>query len=831
MDDKRTSQPSGCWQIASATGALLWVCLVPIVAATLAHTAIPGSSADPIRAIVAISATAAMVMPPLLVGVFLTRRRDGWKAIAALLASCAAITGFLLLDAGMNAAFPVLAGPSLQGEGAVAAAARLVALLAYAVLAAWLVPHLAGVPHRPLATWLGLDRLDPATVLLALAISILVSILWPVSGALGDSLTSLSLVLQTLAYIVPQVLVVWGIVFCLLTSTLASTWLAALLVIILYIPSTYGSILSAPNWNVLLDAIGLVPLALLLTEFRARRSGVYALMPVAVWYTAAPLLFVDPRDTLSGGIPETLHILSHSVALIVIVVTGPVLLVLRWLLRAARARVGVPAWASLLLAALLFVGACGTWIGLYIAQGKPGFYDDGFLIILEEQADLSGAYEIADRDARLQYVYDALVETADRGQAPLREELDRMGVPYRPYYIMNMIRVDGHRWLASWFERKEGVARVILNPNVREYPNRTPQPYMNADPQIGVQSNLAAIRADDAWKLGVNGEGIVIAGQDTGYDWTHPALKPHYRGWDGHSADHDYDWHDAWDNVAVPFDDDSHGTHTMGIAVGDDQDGNGIGVAPGAQWIGCRNMRRGFGNPGSYAECMEYFLAPYPHGGDPFIDGDVRMSPHIISNSWGCPDFEGCFADTLAPAAEALRAAGIMMVVSAGNDGPGCGTAVEPPASYDAVFSVGATDDRAHIAPFSSRGPAGALVKPDISAPGIGVRSSIPGGDYGVAGGTSMAAPHVAGVAALLWSADPSLIGDIDTTERLMCQTAVPQPVDNLCTIQDEAPEGDIASLFTGPICACGDVTGTPNNVYGCGFIDAGAAVETATGK
>ena len=94
-----------------------------------------------------------------------------------------------------------------------------------------------------------------------------------------------------------------------------------------------------------------------------------------------------------------------------------------------------------------------------------------------------------------------------------------------------------------------------------------------------------------------------------------------------------------------------------------------------------------------------------------------------------------------------------------------------------------------------------------------------------------MAAPHVAGVAALLWSADPTLIGDIDATERLMCQTALPQPVDDVCAIQHEVPEGDLASLFADPICACGGVTGTPNNVYGCGFINAGAAVQTATGR
>ena len=180
---------------------------------------------------------------------------------------------------------------------------------------------------------------------------------------------------------------------------------------------------------------------------------------------------------------------------------------------------------------------------------------------------------------------------------------------------------------------------------------------------------------------------------------------------------------------------------------------------------------------------------------------------------------------------DALRAAGIMMVVSAGNDGPGCGTAAEPPANYDAVFSVGATDDDAHIASFSSRGPVGPLIKPDVSAPGHGVRSSIPGGDYGWAGGTSMAAPHVAGVAALLWAADPALVGDIEATEALICKTAKPRPVDDACTVDDEIREGDLASLFANPICACGGVSGTPNNVYGCGFVDAGAAVQAATGE
>jgi subtilisin family serine protease len=193
----------------------------------------------------------------------------------------------------------------------------------------------------------------------------------------------------------------------------------------------------------------------------------------------------------------------------------------------------------------------------------------------------------------------------------------------------------------------------------------------------------------------------------------------------------------------APHDDGEHGTHTMGTIVGDDGRGNQIGMAPEARWIGCRNMRRGIGNPTSYTECMEFLLAPYPLGGDPFRDGDVNRSPDVINNSWACPDFEGCEDDTLKTAVEALRAAGVMMVVSAGNEGPACRTATEPPARYAGVFSVGATDRAGKITFFSSRGPIlvsgeeESLVKPDIVAPGDEIRPSVPGAGYASAAGTS----------------------------------------------------------------------------------------------
>jgi uncharacterized repeat protein (TIGR01451 family) len=250
----------------------------------------------------------------------------------------------------------------------------------------------------------------------------------------------------------------------------------------------------------------------------------------------------------------------------------------------------------------------------------------------------------------------------------------------------------------------------------------------------------------------------------------------------------------------------------MGTIVGDDGGSNQIGVAPGARWISCRNMDVGYGTPATYIECFEFFLAPCPVGGDPISDSIPSLAPHVINNSWTCPSSEGCDWDTLQEVVENVRAAGIVVVASAGNGGSACSTVRDPPALYDAAFSVGATSSSDSIASFSSRGPVtrdgSGRLKPDVSAPGVSVRSSQRGGGYTSMNGTSMAGPHVAGVMALLWSAAPSLIGDVDATEQIIAQTARPRTTTQGCG-------GD------GP----DDV---PNNVYGWGIVDALAAVEGA---
>jgi len=297
-----------------------------------------------------------------------------------------------------------------------------------------------------------------------------------------------------------------------------------------------------------------------------------------------------------------------------------------------------------------------------------------------------------------------------------------------------------------------------------------------------------------------------------------------YRGWDGTTANHDYNWHDAihvddpsndcGHDSPEPCDDHGHGTHTMGIMVGDDGGTHQIGVAPGAEWIGCRNMEQGVGTPTTYMECFEFFLAPYPIEGTWENGGNPALAPHVVNNSWSCPLEEGCDESAIAQmeaSVDALRQAGIVVVVSAGNYGPSCESVLYPPAIYPQSTTVGNFDHRTDlIHRSSSRGPViygdVTYTQPEISAPGVSINSSLPDGIYGTLTGTSMAAPHVAGAVALLLSAAPNLRGDVDGIENLLLGSAEP--------------------MTTTEECGGDGLDDVPNNTWGWGILDVLGAVK-----
>src|SRR6266542_730812 len=413
------------------------------------------------------------------------------------------------------------------------------------------------------------------------------------------------------------------------------------------------------------------------------------------------------------------------------------------------------------------------WVMEHTANGQQA----EFFVVLTVQADLSHAATLQTKAEKGRYVYNSLLNQSQTTQGPILQWLGDRGLEYHSFYIVNAILVKGTREIAQALAARPDVARIEGNPHIQ---NRLPQPSPSAEapPYLQrpatIEPGINYTHAPQVWALGYTGQDIVVASADTGVRWTHNALKPHYRGWNGVAADHDYNWHDSIHDGAAnpcgfdspfPCDDSAHGSHTTGTMVGDDGMGNQIGMAPGAKWIGCRNMNQGDGTPARYIECMQWFLAPCRIGGG---DCDPTKAPDITNNSWHCPPSEGCSWDTLQAAVETQAAAGIMMVSAAQNAGPACSTVENPPGIYAATYTAGALVTGSDtIASFSSRGPVIAdgsgRIKPDISAPGTNTRSSTNASDssYSNFSGTSMATPHIAGAMALLWSAIPSLQNQI----------------------------------------------------------------------
>jgi subtilisin family serine protease len=423
-----------------------------------------------------------------------------------------------------------------------------------------------------------------------------------------------------------------------------------------------------------------------------------------------------------------------------------------------------------------------------------------FWAVLHEQADLSAAPAMKD-SARGRFVYDRLNSVANESQAGLRALLERQSASFKPFWIVNAIRIRGDATLLQTVAARPEVAEVIAT---RTYEIPKPVPG-NGQPAVdAVEWGIDRIRADEVWStFGDRGEGIIVANIDTGTQFNHPALVAQYRGnLGGGTFDHNYNWFDP-SNVCgspslVPCDNNGHGTHTMGTMVGDDGGTNQIGVAPHARFIAAKGCETNSCSDAALLASAQWILAPTDLAGqNPRPD----LRPNIVNNSWGGGGGDPWYQASV----DAWIASGIFPAFSNGNAGPGCASSGSP-GDYTQSYSAGAFDIGNNIAGFSSRGPSafGGGLKPNISAPGVNVRSSVPTNSYAAFNGTSMASPHVAGTVALMWSAAPAIQGDIAATRALLDSTAVDTP--------------DLT---------CGG-TAADNNVWGEGKLDAFAAVDNS---
>ncbi|MEO0088723.1 MAG: S8 family serine peptidase [candidate division WOR-3 bacterium] len=367
---------------------------------------------------------------------------------------------------------------------------------------------------------------------------------------------------------------------------------------------------------------------------------------------------------------------------------------------------------------------------------------DTFISIIirtKQQADLSLMEKVSydEKIAYLRYV-------AQLAQKPILEFLEKypnevkdikcfslvsdIALKAKPNIIYRLAKRDDILFIIDDFEN------YIIKPV-----KKTSAPDVTDTPEW----NIVKVRADSCWQEGYTGEGIVVANLDTGVDITHPALSGKWRSSNG--------WFDGVNGRATPYDDNGHGTHTMGTICGGDGLGpfeNDIGVAPGATFICAKGFNSlGQGNTSWIAACFDW-LAQYGR-------------PNLVSNSWGSSRTTTYWFSYV----NNLRNLGIIVIAAIGNNGPSANTS-QPPGSYPTVIGVGATDAGDNIASFSSRGPAPNsdpwnnqsywprndwnLINPAISAPGVSVRSCVPGGGYESWDGTSMACPHVAGCVALM---------------------------------------------------------------------------------
>ncbi|PKR84589.1 S8 family peptidase [Heyndrickxia camelliae] len=456
-----------------------------------------------------------------------------------------------------------------------------------------------------------------------------------------------------------------------------------------------------------------------------------------------------------------------------------------------------------------------------------------FLIKFKEQADAKKAAKtasekavkgkltaqqakLAKRSAVVSELRSTAMETQHEVLSYLEKEKKAGNVKdFESFYIVNGIAVTATKEVAEKLTHFEGVEKILPNETRQLFDagTATKAGAKTKSATVGktadmpkaktssIEWNIERVGAPQVWDMGIDGTGTVVANIDTGVQWDHPALKEKYRGYDPahpNTPNNEMNWFDATAGRATPYDDQGHGTHTMGTMVGSEPNGsNQIGVAPGAKWIAVKAFTATGGTDADLLRAGEWIIAPKDASGNPHPE----KAPDVVNNSWGGgAGLDEWYRDMV----RNWRAAEIFPEFSAGNTdlfNPGGPGSVANPANYPESFATGATDINNKLANFSLQGPSPYNeIKPEVSAPGVNIRSSVPGGVYeGGWNGTSMAGPHVSAVVALLKQANASLT--VDQIEDILVNTATP-------LTDSTFPQ-------------------SPNNGYGYGLVNAFDAVSS----